>query len=198
MTTKAQNWDLETDVIVVGTGGSGLTAAIVAHDHGAKVTLLEKSTKFGGTTAFSGGVPWIPNNHHFNDVDYGQGSDSREDAMTYLRFLAKGQVPEPLLETLADTGPVMIKYIEEHTDLKFIWSGQPDYHPEMPRAKKAGRSLGPPRFDSNLLGKWKEHLRLAPIFCLPLDWNEIEAANSLVMPTNLDFDLNGYAWEVNK
>ncbi len=191
MVNKAQKWDFETDVIVVGTGGAGLTAAIVAHDHGAKVELLEKASKIGGTTAFSGGVPWIPNNHHFNDVDYGQGSDSREDALTYVRFLAAGKVDDNLIETLVDTGPEMIKYIEDHTDLKFIWSGQPDYHPEMPGAKKAGRSLGPPRFDSNLLGKWKEYLRLAPIFCLPLDWNEIEAANSLVFPTQLDFELIG-------
>jgi succinate dehydrogenase/fumarate reductase flavoprotein subunit len=191
MVTQALTWDLETDIIVVGTGGSGLTAAIVAHDQGAKVTLIEKSSKIGGTTAFSGGVPWIPNNHHFGDVDYGQGSDSREDALTYVRFLAAGQVDDELIEALVDTGPKMIKYIEEHTDLKFIWSGQPDYHPEMPGAKKAGRSMGPPRFDSNLLGKWKDHLRLAPIFCLPLDWNEIEEANSLVFPAKLDFELIG-------
>lgn len=191
MIAKPQNWDLETDVVVVGTGGSGLTAAIVAHDHGAKVTLLEKAPKIGGTTAFSGGVPWIPNNHHFNDVDYGQGVDSREDALTYVRFLAKGLVDDDLIVALVDNGPEMIKYIEAHTDLQFIWSGQPDYHPEVPGAKKAGRSLGPPRFDSNLLGKWKDSLRLAPIFCLPMDWSEIEAANSLVMPANLDYELIG-------
>lgn len=186
-----QTWDIETDIVVVGTGGSGLTAAIVAHDHGASVTLIEKSPKVGGATAFSGGVPWIPNNHHFNDVDYGQGTDSREDALTYLRFLAAGHVKEELIEAFVDSGPAMIKYIEDHTDLKFIWSGQPDYHPEKPGAKRCGRSMGPPTFDSNLLGKWKNSLRLAPIFCLPLAWDEIEAANSLVFPTRLDFELIG-------
>jgi len=189
MVTKPMKWDIETDVVVVGTGGSGLTAAIAAHDHGAKVALIEKSSKIGGTTAFSGGVPWIPNNHHFRDVDYGQGTDSREDAMTYVRFLAAGRVPDELLAAFVDSGPEMVRHLEARTGLKFLWSGHPDYHPEKPGAKKAGRSLGPPIFDTKLLGKWAGSLRMAPIFCLPLGWDEIEQANSLVFPTKLDFEL---------
>lgn len=124
-------------------------------------------------------------------MDFGQGADSREDALTYVKFLAAGQVSEPLIEALVDNGPKMIRHIEDHTDLKFLWSGQPDYHPEMPGAKKAGRSLGPPTFDSKQLGPWKEKVRMAPIFFLPLAWNEIEAANSLVFPTKMDFELIG-------
>ena len=62
MTAKPEKWDVETDIIVVGTGGSGLVAAIIAHDEGAKVKLIEKTDKVGGTTAVSGGIPWIPNN----------------------------------------------------------------------------------------------------------------------------------------
>ncbi|MFO8010695.1 MAG: FAD-dependent oxidoreductase [Dehalococcoidia bacterium] len=188
MVEMPAKWDVEADVVVLGTGAAGLTAAITAHDEGAKVCLVEKAPMVGGTTAFSGGVPWIPNNHHFNDVDYGQGTDSREDALTYLRFLARGQVRDEILEVLVDNGPEMIKHIEDNTDLQFIWSGQPDYHPEKPGAKRAGRSLGPPAFDSNTLGEWKNKVRLAPIFCLPLSWNEIEEANSLVFPTRLDYE----------
>ena len=57
MVEEPQIWDIETDVLVVGTGGSGLVAAIIAHDEGAKVTLIEKTNAVGGTTAVSGGIP---------------------------------------------------------------------------------------------------------------------------------------------
>ena len=75
--TTAENWDLECDVVVAGSGGAGLTAAILAHDQGAKAVVLERSDKVGGTTAVSGGGVWLPMNHHMGEI---AANDPREAA----------------------------------------------------------------------------------------------------------------------
>ena len=87
MSSTVKNWDQEVDVIAVGSGGSGLTAALLAHDRGAKALVLERSDKVGGTTAVSGGGLWIPMNHLMaeNGID-----DSREEALTYCKRLTSG------------------------------------------------------------------------------------------------------------
>ncbi len=63
------------DVVVLGTGAAGLTAAIAAHEGGASVAVFEKADLVGGTTAWSGGQVWIPNNPHMGEVGV---TDSRE------------------------------------------------------------------------------------------------------------------------
>ncbi len=78
MAEITEKWDLETDVLVIGSGCSGLSAALSAHDYGAKVAVIEKSDQFGGTTAISGGGMWTPNNHH--NIEKGV-SDSSEKAL---------------------------------------------------------------------------------------------------------------------
>src|SRR3954454_16238957 len=86
-------------VVVLGTGGSGLTAAIAAHDAGARVSVFEKHDQIGGTTAWSGGMIWIPNNHH--EVALGI-ADSREEALTYLMSLSHGMIERRLAEAFLD------------------------------------------------------------------------------------------------
>ena len=61
----------EFDVVVLGTGAAGLTAALAAADSGASVGIFEKSAFLGGTTAMSGGVIWMPNNHHQQELEIG-------------------------------------------------------------------------------------------------------------------------------
>jgi 3-oxosteroid 1-dehydrogenase len=56
-------WDISTDFLVVGSGAGGMTAALAAHQLGMQTLVLEKSACYGGTSALSGGVVWIPNNH---------------------------------------------------------------------------------------------------------------------------------------
>ena len=65
---KSKPWHLDTDVVVVGTGAAGATAALAAHAGKARVVVLDKSEKFGGTTAVSGGVVWVPNTRHMAEV----------------------------------------------------------------------------------------------------------------------------------
>ncbi|MCP4595988.1 FAD-binding protein [Neptuniibacter sp.] len=185
MATKPEKWDLETDVLVVGSGGSGLTAAMVAHDMGSRVTLIEKTDKIGGATALSGGFPWIPNNHLEKELGI---PDSREEALTYMTFITQRRVDDELVEVLIDKGPEMLKYIEDKVGLRFSVSSMPDYHAEKIGGKVKGRSLGPPAFDTNLLGeKWKDKIRPAPITMIPISWAEFEASDAMANPKNLDF-----------
>jgi 3-oxosteroid 1-dehydrogenase len=147
------------DVVVVGSGGAGLVAALRARDRGARVAVLEKTDLIGGTTAMSGGVMWIPGNHLMLDVG---GEDSREDALAYLRHLAFGQSTEELLAAFVDSGPEMVRYLEKRTLLRFAAVRRPDYHPEWAGGKLAGRSLDIDPFDTNRLGARRALLRSSP------------------------------------
>src|SRR5262245_30779544 len=145
-----KRWDIETDVVVVGTGGAGLTAALAAKSQGADVVLLEKSAKVGGTTAVSGGVVWVPNNHHMAEVGI---TDSRQEALDYTLRLADGRSDPELVATYIDSAPGMVRFVEEQTPICFKALGRyPDYHPEFQGGKPGGRSLDPGLFDTNLLG----------------------------------------------
>ena len=109
-------WDREVDVIVVGSGGAAMTAATLAHDHGAEVLLVEKNERFGGTTGVSGGVMWLPQNHHMAAAGV---DDSREDALAYIRHLAAGQpFDDHQVETWVDAAPEALAYLEEHTPVE--------------------------------------------------------------------------------
>src|SRR4051812_7134383 len=157
-----RNKATETDVLVVGSGGAGLAATLAASHGGAEVMLVEKADKAGGTTAVSGGVIWIPNNHHMKAAGI---SDSREEARTYMRRLADGRSSDALIDTYLDEAPAMLRFIEEVTPLKFAALPRyPDYHPEFEGAKSGGRSLDPGLFDTNQLGPWKDKLRRSPVF----------------------------------
>jgi succinate dehydrogenase/fumarate reductase flavoprotein subunit len=159
---KKAQWSIETDVVVVGTGGAGLTAALAAHDAGAKTVIIEKAAKAGGATAVSGGVLWIPNNHHMPEVGI---ADSRDEALGYARRLADGRSDDVLLETFIDHAPQMLKWVEQAAQITFAaLKKYPDYHPEFPGGKPGGRSVDPGLFDSNELGEWKNKLRRSPVF----------------------------------
>ena len=122
MAEKPEKWDLETEVLVVGSGGGALSAAILAHDNAAKVTVIERSDKVGGTTADSGGLLWVPQ-HHLMDAK--GASDSRDDALKYCKALAKGRSSDELVEKYVDTAPEMAKYMEDHTPLKYEATSYP-------------------------------------------------------------------------
>ena len=159
---KKKRWDLETDVLALGTGAAGMTAALAAHGAGASVMLLEKSRLVGGTTAVSGGVVWVPNNHHLGEVGI---EDSRAEALAYVKRLTDGRTDDALVERFVDSAPAMVEWIETQTALRFTALARyPDYHPEFPGGKAGGRSLDPGLFDANDLGPWKKSLRRSPVF----------------------------------
>lgn len=164
-----QRWHSEVDVVVVGSGGAGLTAAVLAHDNGAKVTVVERSDKIGGTTAVSGGGIWVPMNHHMADVD---AQDSRDEALEYCKKLAAGRSSDDLLETFVDTAPQMLSYLEEHTPVRYRACPMPDYRPEAPGAKASGRTLDPEMFAKAELGEWADRLRPSPLLFVPIKIEE--------------------------
>jgi len=147
------------DVVVMGSGGAGLLAALRARDRGARVAVIEKSRLVGGTTAMSGGVLWIPGNHLMADVG---GADSPEETLTYLRRVAFGQSTEELLRAFVDAGPEMVRYMEKRTPLRFAAVPRPDYHPEWEGGKLTGRSLDVEPFDTTQLGPRRALLRTSP------------------------------------
>ncbi|WP_225205553.1 FAD-dependent oxidoreductase [Novosphingobium huizhouense] len=147
-------WDGEADVVVLGSGGAAMTAAISAHDHGAKdVVILEKSGMVGGTTAMSGGMLWIPNNHHQHAAGIG---DSDEDIVAYLDSLAPGALDPDLLWAFMQNGPEMLRYFADKTPVRLVsFTDFPDYQPYAPGAKPdGGRSLDNEAFSFERLGKW--------------------------------------------
>lgn len=152
-------WDAEADVVVLGTGAAGLTAALSAATAGADVLVYEKAPTVGGTTAVSGGIAWIPAHHRCPDQDL-----TVQDAMAYLRAQSYGAMDEPLVETFVRTGPAMIDFVEAHSELRLeIASGFPDYKPELPGGRPGGgRSLGPVPYDLNRLGEWKDRITAFP------------------------------------
>ena len=162
LTAPPQRWDREFDLVVLGSGAAGLTAAILAHDGGARVLVLEKARLIGGTTGVSGGMPWIPLNRHMAELGV---SDSREEALSYIRRLTLGREPDPvLLEVYVDAAPEMLEYLEAKTPLRMSAPTTfNDYYADLPGGKPAGRSLEPQPFDAHTeLGEWASRLRTSP------------------------------------
>ncbi|WP_062985586.1 3-oxosteroid 1-dehydrogenase [Nocardia anaemiae] len=140
------------DVVVVGSGAAGMTAALTAAYRGLSVVLIEKSGSFGGSTARSGGGVWIPN----NPVLVREGvPDSPDLARVYLKSVVGDRVPQAKQDAFLDNGPRMMTYLGARTDhLQFVYDrGYSDYHPELPGGLAQGRSIEPAIIDGRLLGK---------------------------------------------
>lgn len=137
------------DVIVVGAGAAGMTAACVAAAEGRSVLLLEQASVVGGTTAISGGMVWIPANHK---AATGSRPDSLEAARAYLAATVPCVAPERLNAFLSH-GDEAVRYLETHTALRLQpVSTYPDYYPDLPGATLGGRVLEPEPFDARVLG----------------------------------------------
>ena len=154
------DWDVEVDVVVLGTGGAGLTAALTAAVGGASVAVYEKARTVGGTTAVSGGIVWIPAHHRSPD-----GELTVEDAMRYLEAQSLGAMDTELVDTFVRTGPEMLDFVEKHSELQFeIAAGFPDYKPELPGGRPSGgRSLNARPFDLARLGEWSDRITSFPV-----------------------------------
>lgn len=158
-----------TDVVVVGSGVAAMTAAIAAHDGGARVLMVERTSTIGGTTAVSGGGIWMPQNRHMAERGI---DDSRDEALAYMNRLTAGRTPDDMLELYVDRGPDIVADVEERTPLRLAAMSWPDYHPEMDGAKTSGRMLEPELYDTKRLGRWAAALRRPPVLALPITLQE--------------------------
>lgn len=144
------------DVLVVGAGAGGLATAIVAKKQGLDVVVVEKDAFFGGTTAFSGGVLWVP----CNPLASAKGIvDSREAARTYLRNETGDYYDAEAVEAFLDNAPAMVSFFERETSVKFVPTLYPDYHPDVPGGVDVGRSILAAPFDIRQLGADMARLR---------------------------------------
>lgn len=142
----------ETDVLVVGSGGAGLTAAVTASHAGLDVVLAEKDAVLGGTTATSGGTLWIPGNRHSRRLGPASGiEDSRERAKRYLE-IESGQYIDPAkIDAYLDDGPRMVDFLEDETEAAFDVRPFPDYHSVQEGASQL-RSIAPVEYDAARVG----------------------------------------------
>jgi succinate dehydrogenase/fumarate reductase flavoprotein subunit len=150
-------WDEEYDLVVLGAGAGGMTSALVGAIEGMRTLLIEKSDQVGGTTAYSSGTVWIPNNPQQRRLGI---TGDAEAALEYLDALVGARADRTLRVAFVGAGPEMLQYLERHTDVGFqIYRHAPDYRQELPGAVEGGRPLEPLPFDGRTLGKDFDRVR---------------------------------------
>jgi 3-oxosteroid 1-dehydrogenase len=151
------NWDIQTDLLVIGSGAAGMTSALTASSAGLATMVVEKAEVFGGTTALSGGVIWVPTNSLMAEADL---EDSADSALTYLKHNIGNRVGEAKLASLVRHAPKMLDRMRGEGFLDVaVFEGFPDYNPEAPGGAAAGRSVEPRVFTGRKLGANLKHLR---------------------------------------
>jgi succinate dehydrogenase/fumarate reductase flavoprotein subunit len=149
--------NIECDLVVVGSGAAGLATAITAHKRGLDVVVLEKEPVFGGTTALSGGVLWIPLGPHGRKQN---PADNLAAVRTYMQRETGVFYDEAAVEAFIENGPKMIEFFERETEMQFVPTLYPDYHPDAPGGVDIGRSILAAPYDIRGLGK--DMARLKP------------------------------------
>src|SRR6478735_81372 len=143
-------WDEQVDLLILGTGAGGLSAAVTAANEGLSVLALEKTEFLGGTTAYSAGTCWIPINRFQRAAGV---TDDERVAAGYLDRLVGDKAPREVRESYLRHGSEAIDYLDR-IGVKFWHSATVvDYHPEVEGASLGGRALEPQTFDGRLLGR---------------------------------------------
>jgi len=148
---------IDCDVLVVGSGAAGLSAAVTAAWHGLRVIVAEKEPSFGGTTAWSGGWMWTPCNpfaHRAGIVE------NAEAPRTYLRHVLGAHFDEARVSAFLDAAPRMVEFFEANTALRFEGGSKiPDTYGDVPGAGTGGRSVIAAPYDARALGDLVQRLR---------------------------------------
>jgi len=141
---------MQYEVVVMGSGGAGLTAALVAAKAGRKVAVLEKAPHFGGTTAISGGGVWIPESPQAVAAGV---DDSKQKALDYCLSVVGNRAERELIEAYIETGPEMVEWLEANSSVNFLLSPpSSDWYPDVEGAMHEGRLLAPAEYDGKQLG----------------------------------------------
>ncbi|TAL87171.1 MAG: FAD-binding protein [Candidimonas sp.] len=144
-------WDKTVDAVVIGSGASGMTAALTAHFEGLEVLLIEKTRRIGGSTAVSGGAVWLPLNSQSAAAGH---PDSFEKVWEYLDHTVGDASAASMKRAYLEMGPKMLDYMTSHEVLTLAArTFSPDYYPDRPGAALGGRALDPVEFDGRKLGR---------------------------------------------
>lgn len=149
--------DMVCDLLVIGSGAGGLSAAVTAAWLGLDVVVIEKEARFGGTTAWSGGWLWIPRNPLAQSAGIVEDEDTPR---TYLRHELGDGYNEQIVSMFLEQGPRMVSFFQNETSVAFVGGNTiPDFHGRTPGAGLGGRSVCAAPFDGRLLGARMKDLR---------------------------------------
>jgi len=139
--TTAPAKTLDCDVLVIGSGAGGLSAAVTAAYHGLKVIVVEKAPVCGGATSWSGGWAWTPANPLAKAAGV---SEDREAIRTYLRHRLGPDYQTEKVEAFLEAVPHMVGFFENKTSLQFTpGENIKDIYGQTPGAGTGHRSVGP-------------------------------------------------------
>jgi 3-oxosteroid 1-dehydrogenase len=169
MSSAPGPWSLESDVVVIGSGGAGLSAAVAAARSGVKTLVLERASGVGGSTLFSGALAWLPNNHLMAAKGI---SDSRQEVLAYMHACMPGRNDQTRWEAFVDAAPETVRFLQAHTPLRFKLTPAPDSFAEKKGGKTIGRNLEPLPLNPALLGDWQSLLLDSPFPILPITLGE--------------------------
>ncbi|TAM12621.1 MAG: FAD-dependent oxidoreductase [Nevskiaceae bacterium] len=159
-TRNMGRWDESCDVVVVGSGAGGMTAALTAAGAGLSALVVEKSDKYGGTSAVSGGGIWVPCN---DDIEKHGGHDSQAEALEYMKTCIGPDVPEARMVAYLRQASEMVRHLRERFGVKYENVPKyPDYYAGREGrsgGKDGQRSMEPVAFDARLLGAEFDHQR---------------------------------------
>lgn len=183
-----EKWDVEVDLVAIGSGGGGLAAAITAQDYGLTSLVLERSEEVGGVTAYSMGEVWIPGNHLERECGI---EDSPESGFRYVESLSMGYGDDRAMLNQSIHGPVALKYFEDTIGLKMeVIRDFPDYYfPHNNDAVAEGRYLEVEPFPAETLGEWQHKTRLTPHLPAGLTHHDIFRGGGLANMLGWDYEL---------
>lgn len=175
-----EKWDASYDVVVVGSGAGGLTAALTAQLKGLTALVIEKTDQYGGSSSLSGGAIWVPNNVYLERAGL---KDTMEKAEAYIEATVGDRVPAERKRAYLTRGPEMVKFLHEHTNhVRFEYiPGYSDYYPEAPGGFPQGRSVEPVVFDLKKLGEERKRIRRAnlPTYGMVMNAYEFHKVNMI-------------------
>lgn len=179
-------WDFETDVISVGSGIGGLSAAITAAEHGARSIVLERTEQVGGVTAFSLGEIWAPGNRLERELGI---EDTVASGYRYVRRLAMGYANDVAILNQSVHAPVVLDYFEKTIGLRLtVVRDCPDYYFGYSNDSLAeGRLLEVEPFAAEALGEWQERTRVSPHVMYGFTHEEIFRNGGTANLRNWDF-----------
>ena len=148
--------DTVVDLLVVGSG-TGMSAALAAHELGLSVLIVEKSSYVGGSTARSGGALWLP---ACSVLQEHGANDTTERAVTYLDSVVAGSAPRQRSAGFLTHLSATVEMLRRMTPLRLFWARDySDYHPEEPGGSAAGRTCECHPFDTSVLGEYRTRLQ---------------------------------------